>query len=40
MPSTVTAADMSKNFGAYQEAAVREPVIVTKNGRPRTVLIA
>lgn len=40
MTSTVTAADMSKNFGAYQDAAVREPVIVTKNGRPRTVLMA
>jgi prevent-host-death family protein len=40
MPSTVTAADMSKNFGAFQDAAVREPVIVTKNGRPRTVLMA
>ena len=31
---------MSKNFGAYQDAAVRQPVIITKNGRPRTVLIA
>ncbi len=40
MPSTVTAADMSKNVGAYQDAAVREPVIVTENGRPRTVLVA
>ncbi len=40
MTSTVTAADMSKNFGAYQDAAVREPVICTKNGRPRTVLMA
>jgi prevent-host-death family protein len=40
MPSTVTAADMSMNFGAYQDAAAREPVIVTKNGRPRTVLMA
>lgn len=40
MPSTVTATDMSKNFGAYQDAAVREPVIVTENGRPRTVLMA
>jgi len=36
----VTAAAVSKNFGAYQDAAVREPVIITKNGRPRTVLIA
>lgn len=40
MSSIVTAAEVSKNFGAYQDAAVREPVIITKNGRPRTVLIA
>ncbi len=40
MPATVTAADVSKNFGAYQDAAVRDPVIITKNGRPRTVLMA
>src|SRR4051812_23278719 len=38
--STVTAAEISKNFGAYQDAAVRAPVIITKNGRPRTVLMA
>ncbi|MDX0299768.1 type II toxin-antitoxin system prevent-host-death family antitoxin [Sinorhizobium meliloti] len=40
MTSTVTAAAVSKNFGAYQDAAVREPVIITKHGRPRTVLLA
>jgi len=40
MASIVTAAEVSKNFGAYQDAAVREPVIITKNGRPRTVLMA
>lgn len=40
MSSTVTAAEISKNFGAYQDAAVRAPVIITKNGRPRTVLMA
>lgn len=40
MTVTVTAAELSKNFGAYQDAAVREPVIITKNRRPRTVLIA
>ena len=40
MSSTVTAAEVSKNFGAYQDAAVREPVVITKNGRPRTVLMA
>ncbi|MDX1195330.1 type II toxin-antitoxin system Phd/YefM family antitoxin [Sinorhizobium medicae] len=40
MTSTLTAAADSKNFGAYQDAAVREPVIITKNDRPRTVLLA
>ena len=40
MSSTVTAAEVSKNFGAYQDAAVREPVVITENGRPRTVLMA
>ncbi|MEI9425937.1 type II toxin-antitoxin system Phd/YefM family antitoxin [Mesorhizobium sp. Cs1299R1N1] len=40
MSSTVTAAEVSKNFGTYQDAAVREPVVITKNGRPRTVLMA
>ena len=40
MANTVTAAEVSKNFGAYQDAAVREPVVITKNGRPRTVLMA
>ena len=40
MTSTVTAATVSKSFGVYQAAAVRAPVIITKNGRPRTVLIA
>jgi prevent-host-death family protein len=40
MASTVPAAAISKNFGAYQDNALREPVIITKNGRPRTVLMA
>jgi prevent-host-death family protein len=40
MTSTVTAAVVSKSFGTYQDAAVRAPVIITKNGRPRTVLLA
>jgi hypothetical protein len=35
--STITAAAVSKNFGAYQDAAV---VIIAETGRPRTVLIA
>ena len=40
MTATFSAADVSKNFGAVQDTAVREPVIITKNGRPRTVLLA
>jgi prevent-host-death family protein len=40
MTTTVTAAAASKNFGAYQDVAARDPVIITKNGRPRTVLLA
>ncbi|OAP35159.1 prevent-host-death protein [Sinorhizobium glycinis] len=40
MASTVTAAAVSRSFAAYQNAAVREPVIITENGRPRTVLLA
>ncbi|MEB2847094.1 type II toxin-antitoxin system prevent-host-death family antitoxin [Rhizobiales bacterium RZME27] len=40
MSSKVTAATVSKNFGAYQDAAIREPVIITRNGRPKTVLMA
>ena len=40
MTSTATAAAGPKNFGAYQDAAVRDPVIITKNGRAKTVLIA
>jgi prevent-host-death family protein len=40
MTSIATAASVSKSFGSYQDAAVRAPVIITKNGRPRTVLLA
>ena len=40
MTLMVPAAAISKNFGSYQDDALREPVIITKNGRPRTVLMA
>ncbi|CAN7205298.1 type II toxin-antitoxin system Phd/YefM family antitoxin [Rhizobium rhizogenes] len=40
MMKTVTAAEASKNFGAFQDAAMRDVVVITKNGRPRTVLLA
>lgn len=39
MVSKVPAAAISKNFDSYQDDALREPVIITKNGRPRTVLM-
>ncbi len=35
-----TTVAVSKDFGAYQDAAVRAPVIITKNGRPCTVMLA
>lgn len=40
MTTTVTVTAVSKTFGAYQDAAVRDPVIITENARPRTVLLA
>lgn len=40
MSSKVTAAAVSKNFDIYEDAAGREPVIITRDGRPKTVLIA
>lgn len=40
MTVTATAVAVSKNLGAYQDTARREPVIITKNGRPHTVLLA
>ncbi len=40
MTATVTAAEGSKNFDARQGEAVREPLIIIKNGRSPTVLMA
>ena len=37
---TVTSADFQRNIGLYQDEALRKPVTITKNGRPRTVLIS
>ncbi|MFC7397434.1 type II toxin-antitoxin system Phd/YefM family antitoxin [Chelatococcus sp. GCM10030263] len=38
--ATATATEVSKDFDAYQDAAVREPVVIRKDGRPHTVLLA
>ena len=36
----VTATEFSKNFGAYRDHALREPVAVTNHGRPETYHIS
>ena len=36
----VTSAEFQKNFGKHQDEALKQPVIVTRNGRDRTVLIS
>ena len=36
----VTAGDFQRNSGQYQDRALVEPVIITRNGRERTVLIS
>ncbi len=42
MDSTIRVAstDFSKEVGRYQDAALTRPVIVSRNGRDRTVLIS
>lgn len=39
-PSIVTAGEISRNFGQWQDRALSGPVIVTHHGRPRVVLIS
>ena len=36
----VSATEFQQNVGRYQDAAQREPVTITKNGRAHTVLIS
>jgi prevent-host-death family protein len=37
---TVTAAEFHRNVGVYQDIALTKPVMITKNGRERTVLLS
>jgi prevent-host-death family protein len=37
---TVPAAQVSRNFGRYQDEALRRPVEVTSNGRSKVVIIS
>ncbi|MBB6309542.1 type II toxin-antitoxin system prevent-host-death family antitoxin [Xanthobacter tagetidis] len=36
----VSSAEFQQNVGRYQDAAQREPVAITKDGRPHTVLMS
>jgi prevent-host-death family protein len=36
----VTSTEFQQNVGRYQDASLTEPVIITKNGRDRNVLIS
>ena len=36
----VTSTEFQQNVGRYQDAALSEPVIITKNGRDKNVLIS
>lgn len=37
---TVTAADLQRNIGRYQDIALREPVAITRNGRESYLLLS
>jgi prevent-host-death family protein len=37
---TTTSAEFQRKFGQYQDRALVEPVMVTRNGRERVVLIS
>jgi prevent-host-death family protein len=36
----ITSTEFQQNVGRYQDAALSEPVIITKNGRTKNVLIS
>ena len=37
---TATAGELVRQFSHYSDLALKEPVIVTRNGRPRNVLLS
>jgi len=39
-PIVTTAGDLVRRFSHYSDVALGQPVLVTKNGRPRNVLIS
>lgn len=40
MTQTATSTEFQQNVGRYQDSAQRDPVFITKNGRPHTVLLS
>ena len=37
---TITSAEFQRNFGRYQDAALIQPVAITRNGRERIVVLS
>lgn len=37
---TVSSAEFQRNFGTYQDKALTEPVVITRNGRERVVMVS
>jgi prevent-host-death family protein len=40
MSNPIPAAEVQKKFGYYQDEAIKGPVLISKNGRPKTVLLS
>lgn len=36
----ITSAEFQRNFGRYQDVALKEPISITKNGRERIVVLS
>ena len=36
----ISSAEFQRNFGRYQDVALTQPVMVTRNGRDRTVILS
>ncbi len=39
-PITVSSAEFQRHFGLYQDAVLNAPVVVTRNGRERIVVLS
>ena len=37
---TVSAAEFQRNFGRYQDEALKQPLSITRNGRDRLIVLA